>query len=303
MAIFIPCHKTTSASQTAELFFLHIWPHFGLPSNIVSDRDARFLSAFWKTLWALLRCQLKYCTAFHPQIDGQTEVVNRMLVHSLRSHFTKNKQWDAYLHIVQHSYNHAMQSAHGFSPFEVCFGYQLSTHANLPLILAPTGSARQQQEQVSAQNFLHKLAERQQQVTKALQSTQARAKACHDKQRIAIEFNPREQVWLLLDKQRFKGQHHKLHPLRYGPYLILERIGENAYRLELPAQLGIHNVVNVNCLKWFEPPLLEEVVQIHHPADNIPDFQMPLETDKILDTRSTSTRAHQHVAYLIGHKG
>ena len=74
-----------------------IWTHFGLPSSIISNKDSRFLSTFWRTLWSLLGCQLHFSTAFHPQTDGQTEVVNRTLVHSLRSYFDKNKQWDWYL--------------------------------------------------------------------------------------------------------------------------------------------------------------------------------------------------------------
>jgi hypothetical protein len=84
-----------------------------------------------------------------------------------------------------------------------------------------------------------------------------------------MSFQPGDRVWLHLDKKRFKGQHHKLLPIRYGPYTILEKIGENAYRLDLPPQLGIHNVINVNHLKLFEPPLLEEPVTITHPVDNI----------------------------------
>lgn len=50
MGIFLPCHKTTSAPQTADLFFLRIWQHFGLPNTIILDRDYHFLSIFWHTL-------------------------------------------------------------------------------------------------------------------------------------------------------------------------------------------------------------------------------------------------------------
>jgi hypothetical protein len=107
-----------------------------------------------------------------------------------------------------------------------------------------------------------------------------------------MSFQPRDPIWLHLDKKHFKGHHHKLLPIRYGPYTILGKIGKNVYRLDLPTQLGIHNVINVNHLKLFEPSLLEELVTITHPVENIPDFQLPLAKDTILDTRSHSTR-HQ----------
>lgn len=60
MALFLPCHKTTSASQIVDLFFTHVWTHFGFPRNIISDHDSRFLSTFWKTLWSLLLSEALY---------------------------------------------------------------------------------------------------------------------------------------------------------------------------------------------------------------------------------------------------
>jgi hypothetical protein len=149
MAFFIACTKTTTTSQTTKLYFQHVWPHFGLPNTIILDRDSRFLSSFWWTLWALLGCHLKFSTTFHPQMDGQTKVVNCVLVHALCTHFTRRKQWDTYLHILQHSYNRATHSTTGFSPFEVCLGFQPTSPADLPLTLDPQGTDHQQREQRS----------------------------------------------------------------------------------------------------------------------------------------------------------
>ena len=101
----------------------------------------------------------------------------------------------------------------------------------------------------------------------------------------------------------FKGQHHKLHPLRYSPYTILERIGDNAYWIELPPQLGIPDVLNVNNLKRYEPPFLEEEVQVHHPMEVIPKFQPPLLEDNILEHRKWHTRTQNYTSYLVGWKG
>jgi len=75
-----------------------------------------------------------------------------------------------------------------------------------------------------------------------------------------------------MDKQWFLGGHHKLYPLRYGPYTIIERSGENAYIMHLPPQLGIHVVINVNNLKSYISSLLDEEVNVTHLVDNIPDF-------------------------------
>ena len=72
MAHFLPCSKTSNASKIAKPYFDEIVKLYGLPKTIVSDRDVRFMSYFWKTLWHLVGTKLKFFIAFHPQTDGQT---------------------------------------------------------------------------------------------------------------------------------------------------------------------------------------------------------------------------------------
>jgi hypothetical protein len=72
MCILMPCKMQITAEQTANLFFQHVWVHFGLPTSIVSDQDIRFLGDFWTSLWRMMDTKLNRSTDFHPQTDEQT---------------------------------------------------------------------------------------------------------------------------------------------------------------------------------------------------------------------------------------
>ena len=109
----------------------------GVRKTIVSDRDVKFLSYFWKTLCAKLGIKLLFSSAYHPQTDGQTEVTNRTLSIVLRVLIKKNiKEWEECLPIAEYTYNRARHSTTGKSPFEVVYGFNpLSPLDILPLPL------------------------------------------------------------------------------------------------------------------------------------------------------------------------
>ena len=134
MAYFLPCNQTYDASTVAKLFMDEIVCLHGLPKTIVSDRDVNFISYFWKTLWHMLGTKLKFSTTYHPQTDGQTEVVNRSLGNLLRCLVSKSvKNWDLLLPKAEFAYNSSVNRIAGKSPFKVVHGYQ----SNKPLNLIP----------------------------------------------------------------------------------------------------------------------------------------------------------------------
>ena len=124
MAHFIACNKTDDASNVANLFFKEIVRLHGMPRTIVSDRDVKFLSYFWKTLWAKLGTKLLFSTTCHPQTDGQTEVVNRTLSALLRALISRNlRTWEECLPHVEFAYNRSLHSATKYTPFEIVYGF------------------------------------------------------------------------------------------------------------------------------------------------------------------------------------
>jgi len=132
MAHFIACHKTDDASHIADLFFREIISLLGIPKSVVSDRDVKFLSYFWNTLRGKLGTKLLFSTTCHPQIDGQTEIVNRTLSQLLCVVIQKNlKSWEECLPFVEFAYNRTMHSTIGFSPFKIVYGFNPLTPMDL----------------------------------------------------------------------------------------------------------------------------------------------------------------------------
>ncbi|KAF7835504.1 putative gag-pol polyprotein [Senna tora] len=140
MAHFIACSKTNDAVHVADLFFKEIVRLHGMPKTIVSDRDVKFLSHFWRTLWSKLGTKLLLSSVADPQTDGQTEVVNRTLTTLLHAIIQKNlKNWVNCLPHIEFAYNRAVHSSTSFSPFEIVYGFNPLT----PLDMLPLPSSEQ----------------------------------------------------------------------------------------------------------------------------------------------------------------
>ena len=117
-AHFAPTKTTATAPEIAEIFLNQVFRLHGMPSTIVSDRDAKFTSNFWKAFFSLHGTKLKFSTAYHPQTDGQTERTNRTLKQML-SIFCCYKQndWDKYLAHAEFAYNNSQQTSTKKTPF------------------------------------------------------------------------------------------------------------------------------------------------------------------------------------------
>ena len=245
MAHFIPCHKSDDATHVADLFFREIVRLHGVPNTIVSDRDAKFLSHFWRTLWAKLGTKLLFSTTCHPQTDGQTEVVNRTLSTLLRAVLKKNiKMWEECLPHVEFAYNRSQHSTTKKSPFEIVYGFV--PRAPIDLLPLPT-SERVNFDAKQRAELILKLHET---TKEKIECMNAKYKLAGSKGKKHVIFEPGDLVWLHLRKDRFPDlRKSKLLPRADGPFKVLERINDNAYKLELPAAFGVSPTFNIADLK------------------------------------------------------
>jgi hypothetical protein len=125
MAHLIPCQKTSDATHVENVFFKEVVRLHSLPRSIVLDRDTKFVGHFWRKLWKKLGTDLSFSSSYHPQIDGQTEVVNKSLGNLLRSLVTEHhNQWDQILPQEEFSYNDSLNRSTRKSPFQILYGMQ-----------------------------------------------------------------------------------------------------------------------------------------------------------------------------------
>ena len=102
-----------------------------MPKSIVSDRDSKIASNFWKATFESIGTQLRMSTAFHPQKDGETERVNRVLEDMLRMYVSERQNnWVDYLSLVEFAYNSSWHASIQMSPFEAMYGCNCSTPLN-----------------------------------------------------------------------------------------------------------------------------------------------------------------------------
>ncbi|KAL8365121.1 hypothetical protein RB595_004100 [Gaeumannomyces hyphopodioides] len=121
--ILIPTRADTNAAQFAELFFKRVECVFGTPKSIVSDRDSRITSTFWEEVCKHQIIKRRMSTAYHPQTDGQTEVLNRIIENYLRSYCTQAPDsWASLLPLAAYAYNNSRSFTTGRSPFHFLYG-------------------------------------------------------------------------------------------------------------------------------------------------------------------------------------
>jgi hypothetical protein len=257
-----PCTDAVTAEQTMEIFLKAVWKHHGIPQEIVSDRDPRFVSDFWKALHKRLGTRFNMSTANHPQTDGQAERANGVVEEMLRSYTSIHQDdWDLHLDTVEYAYNDSEQASTGYTPFYACCGRH--PHSPLSLLAPPPrvdGQAATQEEE-SIEEFSARMAAQAETIHASLRAAQARQAEYANKKRRDLEFQVGDRVLLsaehLRDRNLALGATRKLAGKYEGPFLVKRKVSRVAYELDFPpggAYAKIHPVIHVSRLREYIDP-------------------------------------------------
>jgi RNase H-like domain found in reverse transcriptase/Integrase zinc binding domain len=129
--VFIPYNKTIDALNAAQLYTKHVFPYYGAPKKIISDRDPRFTAQLAKELCQLLDIKQNISTAYHPQTDGQSECSNQWLEQYVQI-YTNYQQtdWTTWLPLAQYVHNSWTSSTTKKTPFDLLMGYTPRLHVS-----------------------------------------------------------------------------------------------------------------------------------------------------------------------------
>ncbi|KAH9647661.1 Wall-associated receptor kinase-like 22 [Citrus sinensis] len=258
-AHFMSLSHPFSAKTVAEKFINGVVKLHGMPKSIISDRDPIFISKFWQEFFKMSGTQLKMSSAYHPQTDGQTKVINRCLEQFLRCFVHQwPRKWHEYLPWAEFWYNTTYHVSTGMTPFQALYGREPAT---VPIYHVGTSPVHEVDKALLARDEL--LAK----LKKNLAVAANRMKQVADKHRRDVEFQQNDL---------------KLASKFFGPYRVLEKIGSVAYKLQLPEGARIHPVFHVSLLK-------KVVGEVPHNSSELPpiddDGVIILEPDSIVDTR------------------
>jgi hypothetical protein len=311
MAHFLPTVDTATAPDTATLFINGVYRLHGLPASIVSDRDRKFVSSFWTSLMSHLGVKACMSTANHPETDGQTERVNRVLKEMLRAYVSpKQDNWVHLLPLLEFAYNSSVHDSTGAAPFRLVRGYipdsAADRAAQQPQQQQSVGGPSQGGANHAAERLALNLQDAHRDAKAHLAKAQVRQVEQLSKRRSAVQFKAGDRVLLssaLLRDLKAPGA-RSLHRKFFGPFSIKRMVGTNAAELDLPLNWSrIHPVVNVGFLRLCSDTDEFGVRVAAPPEPQMVDGDWEFEVESILDVRTRRYGKGSRVEYLVQWKG
>ena len=231
------------AAKLADVFFEKIVLHFGMPADIVSDKDSLFTSAFWSALCYHAKIKRRLSTAFHPQTDEQTERQNQVLEHYLRSYAdAKQAGWTNLLPLAEFAHNNSTHASAGASPFYLMYGYNPEIHYEVEDNSIKGGVP-------SAKERVKRLHDIRNQLMQRLQRANAEQTKYYNANHKSKKYAVGDLILLSTRNLKQKRPSKKLSHRFVGPFRVENKIGEQAYRLTLPNTYRIHNTFHVSLLE------------------------------------------------------
>ena len=285
---FLPTKKTATLAEIATLYHDAVYPNYGIPDAIISDRGPQFVSSFTWDLYSKSGIEMKATTAYRPQSNGEAERVNQEIGTYLRMYCAeKPNDWSLYLADAQFAHNSHIHSTHGQMSFYLLHGYELTAYPSD--VANPPSLTSDRLEQLAANRDKAIIAHK-----RVQEAMIARRPGLGYK-----KFEVGDKVWLDARNLHLKTT-HKLTPRRLGPFEIIKEISPVVYKLRLPSTWRIHDVFHASLLT---PQVVTSEYRIP-PAPPLPeliDGESEFEVENILRHKFVGRK--KEVRYLVQWRG
>ncbi len=302
---FAATTSNITAPGLANIFFYEVVRHHGIPTSIISDRDTRFTSHFWKALWDKLGTKLAMSTAYHPQTDGQTERANRTLEDMLRAYVShRQTDWDLHLIAAEIATNNSLHASTGFTPYYLNTGQ----HPNLPISSAVRSITDSNFTNATAEELISTLEKNIEIAKNNLLLAQQRQKQYADKYRRDVTYKVGDLVLLSTSNLAHTDRAPKLMSRFIGPFSIIRVVSNTTYELSLPSSMRIHPVFHCSKLKRYidgseKFPTREQLLR--PPPILTDDGENEYEVEEIISMRERKIgrSKKKRIEYLVKWKG
>ena len=226
---FLAMRTTFILEELCRLYIREIVRLHGVLVSIVSDRDTRFTTHFWKSFQKAMGTQLTMGTTFHPQTDGQLERTIQIFEDMLQTCILDLKgSWEEHLPLVEFAYKNSYQASIHMAPYEALYRRPCRS---------PICWTKVEESSITSPDLIRDTSEKVNLIQKRLLTTHNRQKSYADRRHRPLEFEVGDHVFLKVGPKRGVvrfGKRAKLAPRYIGPFEILEKVGIVAYQLALP---------------------------------------------------------------------
>ncbi|KAG8705607.1 hypothetical protein FRC09_002854 [Ceratobasidium sp. 395] len=275
---FIPCNTSVNETQTARLFQEHIWSHYGLPRQVITDRDSRWTGAFWDHLTSIIGIKRALTTSHHPQADGQTEIMNQTLEVMIRAYISSTKDnWKTLLPALAFSYDTSVHSTTKYTPAFLLRGFEPLRPSNL---LSELLHHVPRIESESAQNFSEEMKAARNLAKDAIRIAQVHQSKQYNSNRCFEAFQPGDEALINLKTLRLseRGKGRKLDQIYDGPFKVMEQISLVTYHLRFPDDYPQHPIINISHLVLYRRPTQE-----FEDCPDLPPYRVQENTPEIFE--------------------
>ena len=278
--VHLAAMASDGTAECLKVFLQHVICKHGVPDELITDRDPRFTSSMWAELMESQSIKMCLSSAYHPQSDGQTERMNRVLEDNLRHYVAPNQEdWDEHLPWAEFAMNNAFNHSIQDTPFRIVYGKD----PEHPATVRRTGA----EHNPAAKQLRMQIQSGIERAKAAMLNAQQRYKAYADKKTSPLQLKVGDRVLLSTKNLRSRAQGAmKLMPRFIGPFPVEECVNDQAFRLKLPASMRLHNVFHVSLLE----PYREDGSYQPPPATVFIDGDIRYDVAEVLDARSTGSR-------------